>query len=67
MVSDTVCHLAGETQSYFPLTLFSILPQEEDKHEERAVLGHAQRYKTLHVTIKEVKTSCVLLVNFLCN
>lgn len=39
MVSDTVCYLV-ETQGFLLLTLFSVLPQEESKHEEREVLGH---------------------------
>lgn len=53
---------------FSPLTLFSSLLQEEDKHNERTVLGHEQRYKTLDVVIKEAKASCILLliINVLC-
>ena len=52
----------------FPF-LSCILPQEEDKHEERSGLGQysKQGYKTLHVTMEEVKTSCDPIINFLCN
>ena len=52
-----------------PITLFFSLLQEEDKHNERTVLGHEQRYETLDVVIKEAKASCILLliINVLCN
>ena len=68
MVSDRVCHFGGNIFFFSPLTLFSSLLQEEDKHNERTVLGHEQRYKTLDVVIKEAKASCILLliINVLC-
>ena len=68
MVSDRVCHFGGNT-FFPPITLFFSLLQEEDKHNERTVLGHEQRYETLHVVIKEAKASCILLliINVLCN
>lgn len=63
MVSEN-SSIWGKTKT-FPF-LSCILPQEEAKHEERAVLGQysKQGYKTLHVTMEEVKTS---IINFLCN
>ena len=68
MVSGRVCHFGGNT-FFPPITLFFSLLQEEDKHNERTVLGHEQRYETLDVVIKEAKASCILLliINVLCN
>lgn len=57
----------GETQSFLPFYPVFYLRRINMKEGQYWVSIIKKRYKTLHMTMEEVKMSCDPIINFLCN